>query len=127
MPLFPGPQNSAFLDIVLARVMRLGSELVGGFVDDLGGSSRRQLNAGSACSFSGGLARRLYEEMVRLDPSGEPSWDALSDLERDFYYSPLRAVFAEYADVLRILKVDYANHHNVCWGLDLGEETNVHN
>jgi hypothetical protein len=44
------------------------------------------------------LARRLYEEMERLDPSGPNdfvAWDRLESRHRDYYRLSVRAVLSE--------------------------------
>jgi hypothetical protein len=59
------------------------------------------------------LARRLYDEMERLDPTGCEGWGGLSDSERHIWYFAIHSVLEEYGDVLRVLHVDLADHDMV--------------
>jgi hypothetical protein len=47
------------------------------------------------------LAKRLYDEMERLDPSPDtPEWETMPDFERRFYYHCITAILTERATVL---------------------------
>jgi hypothetical protein len=39
-----------------------------------------------------GLARVLHREMERLDPTGKPDWQKLTEREREFYRSCIDAL-----------------------------------
>lgn len=65
------------------------------------------------------LARRLYEEMERLDPTELDGWDSLSDESRNIWYFAVDGMLSEYEEVLRVIKIDLANHHMICGGANL--------
>lgn len=64
------------------------------------------------------LARRLYDEMERLDPD-DTSWDDLTELDREMWYFSVRAMLSERAEVLRVLHVDVSNNNNIGRRCDL--------
>ena len=55
------------------------------------------------------LARRLHEEMERLDPEGT-SWNEVEIFDREILKLSIRAMLSQYADVLRIIKNDFADN-----------------
>jgi hypothetical protein len=41
------------------------------------------------------LARSLHDAMERLDPTDDPDWDSMSDLQRDLYRFTIRALLED--------------------------------
>jgi hypothetical protein len=41
------------------------------------------------------LSRRLHQKMEHLDPSGDPEWEDLSDIQKEFYLSCVKALLQE--------------------------------
>ena len=41
------------------------------------------------------LARRLHETMERLDPTDDPAWDAMPELNKEFYRQCIKSIVYE--------------------------------
>jgi hypothetical protein len=65
------------------------------------------------------LARHLFEEIERLDPSSEETWDELPDSGRKIWYFAIKAVLLEHADVNRVLEIDQADCRMIGGGPNL--------
>lgn len=73
------------------------------------------------------LAERLFDVEERLDPGYRVSWESLTDLERDYFYSAVKAVLLERSHLLRVLEINPTDHDMIVGGLGLRKESDVHN
>jgi hypothetical protein len=70
------------------------------------------------------LARRLHDEMERLDPGLEENdWDTLSEREREFYRLAVLSVLREAR--AHKLFCRPADNHRGMWSANLSKEANI--
>lgn len=59
------------------------------------------------------LARSLYVEMERLDPSSDARWNDLTDREREFFRLTVEGILARRDLVLQALEGEFASDDKV--------------